>query len=307
MGIMVIAGVFALAVIGTAGAFGYRALFGSSSVATAPRVIKADTAPSKIVPVANTDSQSSKQITDRINDRGLGEKLVSREEQPVEIKDKPTGVVYPQGPAGNQAPGGQRHRCRRQRAEENPHHHHPSGSAAGIGRPHAVLAGAGLGTGRGPTGAACASCCQHHAGQAAASRAAAPAADESGPSPAATRVAPRVAAAPAPARLTHRCRSAPTPRRLRPPARPRRHAPQRLLPHIRPPRPEAAATASRSRPSAAKPKPKLRSAACKANTRRNWAASRLSFAAPISATRASTTRAVVPAGSNGEALKYAPA
>ncbi len=30
MGIMVIAGMFALAVIGTAGAFGYRALFGTS-------------------------------------------------------------------------------------------------------------------------------------------------------------------------------------------------------------------------------------------------------------------------------------
>ena len=30
MGIMAIAGVFALAVIGTAGAFGYRAMFGTS-------------------------------------------------------------------------------------------------------------------------------------------------------------------------------------------------------------------------------------------------------------------------------------
>jgi hypothetical protein len=85
MGILVIAGVFALAVIGTAGAFGYRALFGSSFVSGPPPVIKADTAPSKIVPPAAKDTQSSKQITDRINDKGLGEKLVSREEQPVPI------------------------------------------------------------------------------------------------------------------------------------------------------------------------------------------------------------------------------
>ncbi len=50
MGIMAIAAVFALAVIGTAGAFGYRALFGSSGSSQPPPVIKADTAPSKIVP-----------------------------------------------------------------------------------------------------------------------------------------------------------------------------------------------------------------------------------------------------------------
>jgi hypothetical protein len=83
MGILVIAGVFALAVVGTAGAFGYRALFGPTSVVVPPPVIKADSSPSKIVPVVNTDAQTSKQITDRVNDRGLGEKIVSREEQPV--------------------------------------------------------------------------------------------------------------------------------------------------------------------------------------------------------------------------------
>ena len=83
MGILVIAGVFALAVIGTAGAFGYRALFGSSSVSGPPPVIKADSAPSKIVPASARDPQTNKQITDRVNDKGIGEKLVSREEQPV--------------------------------------------------------------------------------------------------------------------------------------------------------------------------------------------------------------------------------
>lgn len=82
MGIMVIAGVFALAIIGTAGAFGYRALFGSSSSSSPPPVIKADTAPSKVVPAATSkDAQSNKVITDRVGPQG--EKLVSREEKPV--------------------------------------------------------------------------------------------------------------------------------------------------------------------------------------------------------------------------------
>jgi hypothetical protein len=70
MGVMAIAAVFALAVIGTAGAFGYRALFGTSGPSQPPPVIKADTAPSKIVPSTNSkDAQSNKLITDRVNDR----------------------------------------------------------------------------------------------------------------------------------------------------------------------------------------------------------------------------------------------
>jgi hypothetical protein len=98
MGIMAIAAVFALAVIGTAGAFGYRALFGSSGSSGPPPVIKADATPSKIVPTAKSkDQQSSKLSYDRVNERGQGEKLVSREEQPVEMKDKPAGVVLPRG------------------------------------------------------------------------------------------------------------------------------------------------------------------------------------------------------------------
>ncbi len=94
LAVMAIAGVFALAVIGTAGAFGYRALFGSSSSNQPPPVIKADAGPSKIVPAAaGKDAQSNKLITDRVNERGQSEKLVSREEQPV---DKPTTVVMSQ-------------------------------------------------------------------------------------------------------------------------------------------------------------------------------------------------------------------
>jgi len=87
LGILAMAAVFALAVIGTAGAFGYRALFGSSGSNQSPPVIKADTAPSKIVP-ATTVKTPNKLIYDRVADRGQDEKLVSREEPPVELKDQ---------------------------------------------------------------------------------------------------------------------------------------------------------------------------------------------------------------------------
>ena len=94
MVVMAIAGVAALAVIGTAGAFGYRALVGSSGSTKPPPVIKADTAPSKIVPATTgKDAQSNKLITDRVNERGQSEKLVSREEQPM---DRPTAVALSQ-------------------------------------------------------------------------------------------------------------------------------------------------------------------------------------------------------------------
>jgi hypothetical protein len=102
LGIMAIAGVFALAVIGTAGAFGYRALFGSSGSPQPPPVIKADTGPSKVVPATTgKDAQSNKLITDRMNERGQSEKLVSREEQPM---DKPAMAVLSQS-APQAAPG----------------------------------------------------------------------------------------------------------------------------------------------------------------------------------------------------------
>ena len=92
MGIMAIAAVFALAVLGTAGAFGYRAVFGTSRSSTPPPVIKADTAPSKIMP-ATASKAPSKLITDRVTDHD--EKLVSREEKPVAIKIAPPVAGMP--------------------------------------------------------------------------------------------------------------------------------------------------------------------------------------------------------------------
>ena len=98
LGVMAIVGVLALAVIGTAGAFGYRALFGSSGPSQPPPVIKADTGPSKIIPAATgKDAQSGKLITDRVADRAPSEKLVSREEQPID-RAAATGVLTQSAP-----------------------------------------------------------------------------------------------------------------------------------------------------------------------------------------------------------------
>ncbi len=67
-GIVTIAAVLGLAVIGTAGAFGYRA-FTSARLSSSPPVIKADPAPAKTVPAAPaaaTADAQSKPFQDRI-------------------------------------------------------------------------------------------------------------------------------------------------------------------------------------------------------------------------------------------------
>jgi hypothetical protein len=101
LGILAIAGVFALAVVGTAAAFGYRALFGSSASSGPPPVIKAEAAPSKIVPATNSkDPKSGKLIYDRVADRGQDERIVPREEQPIDLNSRPGGAGGPQGQGG---------------------------------------------------------------------------------------------------------------------------------------------------------------------------------------------------------------
>lgn len=95
--VMLLAG---LAIVGTGAAFGYRALYGGGSTMPPP-VIKANTTPSKIVPAPSGDS-ANKMIYDRVGDASRGEKVVPREEKPVEVKDTsqpPARVVFPGMPA----------------------------------------------------------------------------------------------------------------------------------------------------------------------------------------------------------------
>jgi hypothetical protein len=71
--------VLALAVVGTAAAFGYRAMFSGGGAAVPPPVIKADVRPSKVVPATDPNN---KPIQDRIGVKT--EKIVPRQEEPVQ-------------------------------------------------------------------------------------------------------------------------------------------------------------------------------------------------------------------------------
>jgi hypothetical protein len=83
-GLVIVAAVLGLAVLGTAGAFAYRAMFGGSMMPSLPPIIKADTGPNKIVPSAsNAQGRASDQANG--NAGASGEKVVSREEQPVDV------------------------------------------------------------------------------------------------------------------------------------------------------------------------------------------------------------------------------
>jgi hypothetical protein len=86
-GIVTIAAVLGLAVIGTAGAFGYRA-FTSPGSSSSPPVIKADPAPAKTVPAAPaaaTADAQSKPFQDRIGGADTATRTAPREEQPVAL------------------------------------------------------------------------------------------------------------------------------------------------------------------------------------------------------------------------------
>ncbi len=80
-GLVVVMAVLGLAVVGTAGAFGYRAMFGSSVLPSLPPIIKASNGPNKIIP---SDAQANNQAG--AASTGSTENLVSHEEQPVKME-----------------------------------------------------------------------------------------------------------------------------------------------------------------------------------------------------------------------------
>jgi hypothetical protein len=89
-----VAAVLALAVVGTGAAFAYRTYVGSPRSGEPP-IIKADNSPTKIVP-APTDGAFGK-TPDRMLPGDGGEKLVSREETPVDVNSRSGAprVVFP--------------------------------------------------------------------------------------------------------------------------------------------------------------------------------------------------------------------
>jgi hypothetical protein len=107
-GLMTVAAVVALAVFGTAAAFGYRAWTGGSSGTSAePPVIKAEQTPAKVVPPApSSDGQMTRQPYERAGDRG-GERVMSREEQPMDPRSAarpPASAQSVLPPLGTTAP-----------------------------------------------------------------------------------------------------------------------------------------------------------------------------------------------------------
>lgn len=94
-GMVTVAVVLALAVVGTGAAFAYRTFIGSSRSGEPP-VIRADPGPNKVVPPSSAET-SGKLIQDRLGG-SAPEKLVSREEQPVNVQDNTKAgprVVFP--------------------------------------------------------------------------------------------------------------------------------------------------------------------------------------------------------------------
>jgi hypothetical protein len=93
--IVMAAAVIGLALVGTAGAFGYWAW--STGPRDAP-LIKADTTPNKVVPATQADGAGNKRSYDRFSEQGgTPERMVSREETPADIKSAPARQVYPSG------------------------------------------------------------------------------------------------------------------------------------------------------------------------------------------------------------------
>lgn len=87
-GFVTVAAVLVLAVVGTAAAFGYRSYRGGSGSLSLPTIIKASTEPTKVAPPAPQPSADASKISyDRFGDRGQNEKVVSREEQPVDQRE----------------------------------------------------------------------------------------------------------------------------------------------------------------------------------------------------------------------------
>jgi hypothetical protein len=88
-GVVTIVAILCLAGLGTAGAFAYRAMF-KGSASNSPPVIFADTTPNKIVPASEPSDNSSQSGSVR-PDLGPAERMVSREEQPLNVQSTTSG------------------------------------------------------------------------------------------------------------------------------------------------------------------------------------------------------------------------
>ncbi len=106
-GLLTVIAVLGLAVLGTAGAFGYRSMFGGPGGMSPPPVIRASGEPSKVAPppvTADASSSASKFSYDRFGDAGKDEQVVRREEKPVDLSKAAPRTVLPGAPIVTNVP-----------------------------------------------------------------------------------------------------------------------------------------------------------------------------------------------------------
>jgi hypothetical protein len=91
-GFIFVAAIFALAVLGTVGAFAYRAMFGGPVLPALPPIIKAESGPNKIIPSGVGSQDGAARDADDSN-AAPRERLVSREERPVDVSPPVTSTA----------------------------------------------------------------------------------------------------------------------------------------------------------------------------------------------------------------------
>jgi sporulation related protein len=89
------------AMIGTAGAYSYRTYYSSPNSNRVPPVISAETSPTKVV--SASEGPTGKFIQDRVRDVAPPERVVSREEEPLEIRTPSRAL--PTSPQSSQSGG----------------------------------------------------------------------------------------------------------------------------------------------------------------------------------------------------------
>jgi hypothetical protein len=109
-GLLTVVAVLSLAVVGTAGAVAYRNYFGGPSTSGPPPVIRASADPSKVAPPPSTKASAdfTKDNYERFPERSKDERLVGREEKPIDQKDltrsQPASVATPPARQAGSAP-----------------------------------------------------------------------------------------------------------------------------------------------------------------------------------------------------------
>ena len=88
--LVVMMAVLGLVIVGTAGAFAYRNMFGGAVFAGLPPIIKASITPNKILP-KNGDAQADNSAQSSTSAQANSDKLVSHEEQPVNMEPPKVG------------------------------------------------------------------------------------------------------------------------------------------------------------------------------------------------------------------------